>query len=554
MRKTQHQEEWVAWGESHPGLRRENNEDRILCDTGPGIFAVVDGMGGEPAGEQAAELALSCIRRRLEQKTGTVSRRIREAITAANNEIHSAAQKRREWRGMACVLTVAVVEDGCLHIGHVGDTRLYMIRANQMRKLTSDHSPVGVREEAGELNELEAMRHPRRNEVYRDVGSERHRPDDEDFIDYLQVPFEADSAFLLCSDGLTDMVPSGDILKTVYRHAGDARACAQALVRMANDAGGRDNVSVIVIEGRDFTPAARGIAVAPARQDPAPGAASRRPGLLHLMASPWLVFVYGLLAGLLLAHLASSRLQAPASIQATGPPQAERQRLVLLVDPGRSEYSTIGQALEAARAGDRIEVAPGEYNEMLRLKDGVSIVARAPGEAIIRVAETILPDEAAVTAEAIREARVAGLVIRPAPGVRLPVGIRVTGSYVEISGMEISGATRAGVWIDGASSGILAGNYIHSNPGTGILIGGKAAVRLLANVIQRNGAGSDRRGPGVHITGDAVPEVLRNVISENAGEGIRIATRDRKERYVNNFFTAGGRPNRLGTVGFATSP
>ena len=259
MRKTQHQEEWVAWGESHPGLRRENNEDRILCDTGPGIFAVVDGMGGEPAGEQAAELALSCIRRRLEQKTGTVSRRIREAITAANNEIHSVAQKRREWRGMACVLTVAVVEDGCLHIGHVGDTRLYMIRANQMRKLTSDHSPVGVREEAGELNELEAMRHPRRNEVYRDVGSEQHRPDDEDFIDYLQVTFEADSAFLLCSDGLTDMVPSGDILKTVYRHAGDPRACARALVRMANDAGGRDNVSVIVIEGRDFTPAARGI-------------------------------------------------------------------------------------------------------------------------------------------------------------------------------------------------------------------------------------------------------------------------------------------------------
>src|SRR5207247_10986793 len=140
------------------------------------------------------------------------------------------------------------------------------------------------------------------------------------------------------------------------------------------------------------------------------------------------------------------------------------------------------------------------------------------------------------------------------PGVGLPGGIRVTGSYGAMSGMEISGATRAGVWIDGASSGILAGNYIHSNPGTGILIGGKAAVRLLANVIQRNGAGSDRRGPGVHITGDAVPEVLRNVISENAGEGIRIAPGDQKERYMNNFFTAGGKPNRQGTVRLARSP
>ena len=141
-------------------------------------------MGGHAAGSRAADVALAMLRSRLERETGPVDERIREAITMANNEIHRVAASRPEWLGMACVLTVAVVQDG------VADRRdmsamhgLYKLRHGRIEKITRDHSPVGEREDAGEIGELEAMRHPRRNEVYRDVGSEPHESGDADFIE-----------------------------------------------------------------------------------------------------------------------------------------------------------------------------------------------------------------------------------------------------------------------------------------------------------------------------------------------------------------------------------
>src|SRR4051812_48311046 len=171
-----------AAGDSHPGLQRSVNEDRFHCDAAHGIFIVVDGVGGQAAGEKAAETALTTLRSRLERETGPVEDRVREAIALANNEIHRLASIQPEWKGMACVVTVAVIADGDVVIGHVGDTRLYKVRGGRIEKLTRDHSPVGEREDAGLLNEREAMQHPRRNEVYRDVGSEVHEPDDVGFI------------------------------------------------------------------------------------------------------------------------------------------------------------------------------------------------------------------------------------------------------------------------------------------------------------------------------------------------------------------------------------
>src|SRR5689334_7167784 len=109
---------------------------------------------------------------------------------------------------MTCVLTVAVVDDGRAIVGHVGDTRRYKLRNGRIEKATRDHSPVGEREDACEISEREAMRHARRNEVYRDVGSELHDPLDAGFIDLVEVPFEPDAALLLCSDGLTDLIDS----------------------------------------------------------------------------------------------------------------------------------------------------------------------------------------------------------------------------------------------------------------------------------------------------------------------------------------------------------
>ena len=124
---------------------------------------------------------------------------------------------------MACVLTIAIVRNGKVTFGHVGDTRLYKLRADRIEKLTRDHSPVGEREDASEITERQAMRHPRRNEVYRDVGSEIHDRRDRDFIDVDDVPFEPDAALLLCSDGLTDLVDSETIARTVSQWAGRSR-------------------------------------------------------------------------------------------------------------------------------------------------------------------------------------------------------------------------------------------------------------------------------------------------------------------------------------------
>src|ERR1700722_19503701 len=168
---------------SDPGKRRKNNEDRYYVDPDRGIYVVIDGVGGHAAGETAASVAADVIRERLERPTGPPEQRIREAITLANNEILRLSRIRPEWTGMACVLTLALVEDDIVTVGHVGDSRLYLLGSGTIRKMTHDHSPVGEREDRGELSEDEAMRHARRNEIYRDVGSAEREPDDPGFIE-----------------------------------------------------------------------------------------------------------------------------------------------------------------------------------------------------------------------------------------------------------------------------------------------------------------------------------------------------------------------------------
>ena len=235
-----------------PGLLRPRNEDRYWLDNERGIFLVVDGVGGRAAGEQAAETAVKAIRDYLHSSAGAAEQRVRAAITAANNAIHAQAQEREEFQGMACVLTLALVEDDRITIGHVGDSRLYLFWNGTIRKLTSDHSPVGEREDRAELSEEEAMLHPRRHEVSRDVGSEARTATDRDFIETRQCRFKPDAAILLCSDGLTDLLTSAEISEIVERYDGDPGHVAEELVNAANNAGGKDNVTVIFVAGAEF--------------------------------------------------------------------------------------------------------------------------------------------------------------------------------------------------------------------------------------------------------------------------------------------------------------
>lgn len=247
---------WRAGVATDPGLQRAVNEDRALVDDSLGMFLVVDGLGGHAAGEMAAETALRAIRGHMEaaalEDRRDTEENIRRAITEANNQIYVLGEQNEEWRGMACVLTLAVAEEDRVTVGHVGDSRLYLIWNGNLRKLTSDHSPVGEQEEQGELTEEEAMQHPRRNEVFRDVGSQPHEPHDPQFIETRTFRFRQDAAMLLCSDGLSDALTSGEISAIVERYDGDPNETARQLVEAANAAGGKDNISVVFVAGADF--------------------------------------------------------------------------------------------------------------------------------------------------------------------------------------------------------------------------------------------------------------------------------------------------------------
>lgn len=515
--KTENAVVWTAWGETDQGRKRDNNEDRILFEADRGIFGVVDGMGGEAAGEVAAQQAVDFIRARLSQGTGTVARRLREAIAGANNEIFSLAEQNPEWRGMACVLTVAVIEDGVLHVGHVGDSRLYAIRNGEIKKITSDHSPVGQKEDAGELTEAEAMKHPRRNEVFRDVGSQPHKPDDADFIQYLQVPFTRDAAFVLCSDGLSDMLSSREIMEVVADGAGDPRVSARRLIERANSAGGADNISVIVIEGDAFALSAK------KKRIPLPSSP---------LAGRWAFLLYGLVLGILAGFL--WQRSHDGGVEPPLEPSI-RKPVVLKVDPG-SQYPTIASALAAALPGDRIELADGRYEEFITLKEGIEIAARTPGKAILRVAHVFPDVEAAISGHGISGARISGIMIDAEPAAGLPFGIKIHDSDVEISNVEVSGAVNGGILFDGKSTGYVGASYLHRNAGPGLVVSGSSRPRVTGNLLYANGKSGVRRLPGMYITGDSEPEVKRNVFSGNGAEPIRIQRPELSDRMNDNLF------------------
>ena len=243
---------WRSGMATDPGLLGSNNEDRVYADDAAGIFLVVDGMGGRAAGELAAQTAIEIIPSQFDISEGDMAARVRQAITAANNQIYRIAQERDEWRGMACVLTLAVAHQDQLTVGHVGDTRLYLAWNGTLRKLTPDHSPVGEMEDQGELTEAAAMEHPERNQVFRDVGSRPRSADDEEFIQVKSFPFRPGAAFLLCTDGLSDMLTAAEINAIVQEYCGDPAAVADELVAAANQTGGSDNISVIFVAGPEF--------------------------------------------------------------------------------------------------------------------------------------------------------------------------------------------------------------------------------------------------------------------------------------------------------------
>jgi len=479
----------IAAGHSDVGRKRVDNEDRILIDAARGIYLVVDGVGGHAAGERAAKVASDIIEMRLARQTGTPERRVREAFALASTEIFELAEREPELKGMACVATLALVEAKTVTVGHVGDSRLYLLQPGSITKVTHDHSPVREMEDSGQLDEEAAMHHPRRNEIFRDLGSASHAPDDLDFMEIQVFDLPESSALLLCSDGLTDQIPVQAIRRLVEQHAGDPEAGVLALIDAANGAGGKDNVSVILIETPQY---------ATQSQHSGP---EKRSGCKH----HWKWFLLGLLAATALLCALRPYLEESASGFRVRFGSV-RSPITWVVGPGAIQ--TISDALNQASPGDTILVAPGEYHESVHLRSGINLVSRE------RYGAKIQAPDGAVFADDVHSVRFAGFEI-VGPG---EVGIQILNSHLEVTDIRVSGMQNAGVEIEGGQP-MLQASTIEANPGFGIYLHGSTSARIDGNLIRDNGHGPELL-PGLFIAGSATPTMSGNVIEHSGAEQV----------------------------------
>jgi protein phosphatase len=245
---------------SDTGLKRLHNEDRFVADPQLGLYVVCDGMGGGNAGEIASALAVEAIHAHLTEAAqhadlpligpwdATVSasaNRLASAIRAANDIIHRESWSRPGYAGMGTTVVAALLHEEVLTIAHVGDSRLYLVQNETIQSLTTDHSWVAEQILKGIMTEEEAERSPRRNIVTRALGVESNVD-----VELTEVPIKSGNILLLCSDGLTRGVRLSDILH-ILSGSEDLPIMSDRLIALANEAGGDDNTTVVVVALRD---------------------------------------------------------------------------------------------------------------------------------------------------------------------------------------------------------------------------------------------------------------------------------------------------------------
>jgi protein phosphatase len=224
------------------GRKRRRNEDAYVCE--PPLFAIADGMGGAQAGEVASRLAAAALKESRADAGG--EQRIVDLIQEANRRVYDRSSSDPNTSGMGTTITVALVEDGNVSFGHVGDSRAYLIREGRLEQITEDHSLVNELLKSGKLSPEEAEAHPQRSVITRALGTD---PDVD--ADTFTIQARRGDVFLLCSDGLTDMVSNETILDLVERHRQDIDQALRALVKAANRGGGEDNITVVAFEIAD---------------------------------------------------------------------------------------------------------------------------------------------------------------------------------------------------------------------------------------------------------------------------------------------------------------
>lgn len=227
------------------GLVRKNNEDRLIVNKETGLFIVADGMGGHQGGEVAGEMAVESISSSLKEflKGGSsnISSIIYKAIHKANEEIYRKAKQDIKLNGMGTTIVLALCRNDKIHIAHVGDSRAYLIRDGRIRQLTQDHSLVAELLEAGGISKEDVRNHHLRHIVTNALGiKESVEPD------IMSMSPRDGDYFLLCTDGLTDMMTDAEIREVIINSDNVQRTC-EDLISSANEKSGKDNVTVILI-------------------------------------------------------------------------------------------------------------------------------------------------------------------------------------------------------------------------------------------------------------------------------------------------------------------
>ena len=247
---------------------RDHNEDTIGAQPDIGLWVLADGMGGYNAGEVASGIAVKTIldmvteackrekRADIESSTGYMRQTIvlRDAIHRANKVINQTAQSQPQCEGMGTTLVASLFYDNKVSIAHVGDSRMYRLRGNRFEQITMDHSLLQELVDRGFYSQEEAQRSTNRNYVTRALGVEANVE-----VEVQEIEVQKGDYFLMCSDGLPDMVEDEDIHLTISTFANDVRTVGEQLIKLTNDNGGRDNVSVILVRVADAFPAQAGI-------------------------------------------------------------------------------------------------------------------------------------------------------------------------------------------------------------------------------------------------------------------------------------------------------
>lgn len=235
-----------AW--TDVGCVREKNEDTYCVLRLPGdrlLCAVADGMGGNEAGEIASSLAVRVLEEHFSfpaaDASGDLAAVLAAAIETANRTVFATAEARPECRGMGTTLTVVLIADNWAYLGHIGDSRAYLLHHGRLAQLTDDHSLVGEMVKNGKLTELGAKNHPQKNILTRALGTEENV-----LCDFQRLPLASGDILLLCSDGLSNLLETEELRDAALRQT-DFEALAPCLVDIARQRGGYDNITAVAI-------------------------------------------------------------------------------------------------------------------------------------------------------------------------------------------------------------------------------------------------------------------------------------------------------------------